>query len=55
MVADDPYVDRRFSEETAALVPSMRPWLTNAHLHNGLRLDGARILDRLIGLAHGTV
>jgi pimeloyl-ACP methyl ester carboxylesterase len=53
--ADDPYVDRRFSEETAALVPSMRPWLTNAYLHNGLRLDGARILDRLIGLAHGTV
>lgn len=53
--ADDPYVDRRFSEETTALVPSMRPWLTNAYLHNGLHLDGARILDRLIGLARGTV
>jgi pimeloyl-ACP methyl ester carboxylesterase len=53
--ADDPYVDRGFSEETAALIPSLRPWLTNAYLHNGLRVDGARILDRLIALARGTV
>ena len=49
--ADDPYVDRQFSEETAALLPGMRPWLTNEYLHNGLRTDGGRILDRLIGLA----
>ena len=49
--ADDPYVLRGFSEETAALVPSMRPWLTNEYLHNGLRTDGERILDRLISLA----
>lgn len=51
--ADDPYVDRRFSEETAALLPSMRPWLTNEYLHNGLRTDGGRVLDRLIALARG--
>ncbi len=49
--ADDPYVLRGFSEETAALVPSMRPWLTNEYLHNGLRTDGERIVDRLISLA----
>ncbi len=49
--ADDPYVLRGFSEETAALVPSMRPWLTNEYLHNGLRTDGEHILDRLISLA----
>jgi pimeloyl-ACP methyl ester carboxylesterase len=51
--AYDMYVERRFSEETAALIPSMRPWLTNEYEHNGLRADGARILDRLIGLARG--
>lgn len=51
--ADDPYVDRQLSEETAALLPSMRPWLTNEYLHNGLRTDGGRVLDRLIGLARG--
>lgn len=49
--ADDPYVLRGFSEETAALVPSMRPWLTNEYLHNGLRTAGEHILDRLISLA----
>ena len=47
---DDPYVDRRFSEETAALLPTMRPWITNEFLHNGLRTAGDRLLDRLISL-----
>jgi pimeloyl-ACP methyl ester carboxylesterase len=51
--ADDAYVDRAFSEETARLVPGMRYWLTNEYEHNGLRADGGRILDRLIALARG--
>lgn len=51
--ADDAYVDRGFSEETARLIPTMRPWLTNEYEHNGLRADGGRILDRLIALARG--
>ncbi len=51
--ADDAYVDRDFSEETAALIPGMRPWLTNEYEHNGLRADGGRVLDRLIDLARG--
>ena len=49
--ADDPFVDRGFSQETAALLPNMRPWLTDEYLHNGLRTDGGHVLDRLIGLA----
>ena len=52
--ADDAYVHRDFSEETARLVPTMRPWVTNEYEHNGLRVQGDRILDRLIGLARGT-
>ena len=51
--ADDPYVLREFSEETAALIPSLRPWLTNQFLHNGLRSAGGDVLDRLIALARG--
>lgn len=51
--AEDAYVDRAFSEETARLVPTMRPWVTNELEHNGLRADGERVLDRLIGLARG--
>jgi hypothetical protein len=51
--ADDPYVERRFSEQTAQLIQGMRPWLTSEYDHNGLRADGGRILDRLIALARG--
>jgi len=49
--AEDMYVERAFSEETASLIPSMRVWLTNEYEHNGLRADGGRVLDRLISLA----
>lgn len=52
---EDAYVHRPFSEQTAALIPTMRPWITNEYEHNGLRVDGERILDRLIGLARGTI
>ena len=38
----DAYVDREFSEQTAALIPTMKPWLDDEHVHNGLRVDGAR-------------
>ena len=48
--ADDPFVDRDFSEETAALLPRMRTWVTADHLHNGLRTDGDQVLDRLLQL-----
>jgi hypothetical protein len=51
--AEDMYVERRFSEETAGRVRGLRPWLTNEYEHNGLRADGERVLDRLLELARG--
>jgi len=51
--AEDPYVERAFSEETAALVRGLRPWVTNEYDHNGLRADGERILGRLLDLVRG--
>jgi pimeloyl-ACP methyl ester carboxylesterase len=51
--ANDMYVERSFSEETAAGIPTMRTWLTDEFEHNGLRAEGGRILDRLIALARG--
>jgi hypothetical protein len=51
--AEDPYVERVFSEETAAHVRGLRPWLTSEYGHNGLRVDGERILSRLLDLARG--
>jgi pimeloyl-ACP methyl ester carboxylesterase len=51
--ADDPFVERVFSEETAALLPRARAWLTNEYDHDGVRQDGERVLGRLIDLARG--
>lgn len=51
--ADDMYVERVFSEETAATIRGLRPWLTNEYEHNGLRADGERVLGRLIDLVRG--
>ena len=51
--AEDMYVERAFSEETAAQIGGLRPWVTNEYEHNGLRADGERILGRLIDLARG--
>lgn len=50
---DDPYVLREHSMATAGLIPTLRPWITNEHLHNGLRLAGDTIVDRLIAMARG--
>ena len=51
--ADDMYVERAFSEETAAQIRGLRAWVTNEYEHDGLRADGERILGRLIDLARG--
>ncbi len=51
--ARDAYVDRELSERTAKQVRGLKPWLTNEYEHNGLRADGARILDRLLALSDG--
>ena len=48
--AEDMYVERVFSEETAARIAGLRPWITNEYDHNGLRVDGERILGRLLDL-----
>jgi pimeloyl-ACP methyl ester carboxylesterase len=51
--AEDMYVERSFSEHTAAQIKGLRPWVTNEYDHNGLRVDGERILGRLLDLARG--
>ena len=53
--AEDMYVERSFSEETASQIRGLRPWITNEYEHNGLRVDGARIMGRLLDLARGRI
>jgi pimeloyl-ACP methyl ester carboxylesterase len=47
---NDMYVDRSFSLETAATIRGAQVWVTNEYDHNGLRADGERVLDRLLGM-----
>jgi pimeloyl-ACP methyl ester carboxylesterase len=51
--SDDMYVERAFSEETAATIRGLRPWITNEYEHDALRADGARVLGRLLDLVSG--
>ena len=51
--AEDMYVEREFSEETASHIRGAKTWITNEYQHNGVRVDGERILGRLIDLARG--
>jgi hypothetical protein len=40
-------------EHTAARIRGLRPWLTNEFEHNALRVEGERVLGRLIDLVRG--
>ncbi|MCH1918746.1 alpha/beta hydrolase [Shewanella sp. A3A] len=51
--SNDMYVERQFSEETAAQIPNLRTWVTSEYEHNGIRMDGERILDKLLALISG--
>jgi pimeloyl-ACP methyl ester carboxylesterase len=53
--AEDMYVERAYSEETAAAIRGLRPWVTNEFEHDGLRVYGARVFGRLLDLARGRV
>lgn len=50
---EDAYVPVEHSLATAEHLGGVRAWVTNEYEHNGLRADGYRVLDRLIGLARG--
>ncbi len=53
--AEDMYVEREFSEQTAAQIGGLRPWLTNEFHHDGLRMEGDRVLGRLIDMVRGRI
>ena len=47
--AEDMYVPRQFSEQTAASIAGVKVWLTNEYEHNGLRSSPA-VFERLLAL-----
>jgi pimeloyl-ACP methyl ester carboxylesterase len=48
---DDMFVPYEFSRATAAAIRGARTFVTNEYQHDGLRMDGRRLLDVLFGLA----
>jgi pimeloyl-ACP methyl ester carboxylesterase len=52
---EDLYVERKFAEQTVERFPNFKAWITNEYEHNGLRVDGERILGRLIDMVRGRV
>jgi pimeloyl-ACP methyl ester carboxylesterase len=51
--AEDMYVERELSEQTAARIRGLRSWITNEYEHDGLRANGQRVLGRLLDLVQG--
>jgi hypothetical protein len=47
--AEDMYVPRALSEQTAAAIAGLKVWLTNEFEHNGLR-SSDRVFERLLAL-----
>lgn len=52
--AFDRFVPMEFSLETARLMPGIRPFVTSAHEHSGLRTSNGAVLQHLFDLADGT-
>src|SRR5690606_33703487 len=52
---DDMFVPRELSLRTARAVRGLRRWVTDAYQHDGIRADGAAVLDRLITLVRDRV
>jgi hypothetical protein len=50
---DDMYVDTADSLETARAIHGLRTWVTDEYEHDGLRVSGGRVLDRLVRLVRG--
>ena len=50
---DDPYVDLDLALAAASGVGNTQVWITNEHLHDGLRVAGGEILPRLVDLVDG--
>ncbi|UXK10070.1 alpha/beta hydrolase [Shewanella putrefaciens] len=53
--SEDMFVDMQYSLETAQQIGQLKYWLTSEYEHNGIRMDGEHILDKLINLNRGEI
>ncbi|EFJ41741.1 hypothetical protein VOLCADRAFT_84021 [Volvox carteri f. nagariensis] len=52
---DDLYVDYDMAMETAGTIKGLKVWVTNEYRHSGIRDDGGRIFERLLGMARNAI
>ena len=52
---NDMYVERSLSEETAKNIRGIKLWVTNEYEHDGLRVDGEKVLGHLLDMLHGEI
>ncbi|MET9556286.1 alpha/beta fold hydrolase [Streptomyces sp. NPDC006645] len=52
---DDMYVDTGHALETARGIRGLRTWVTDEYEHDGVRVSGPKVLDRLLGLARDEI
>lgn len=52
---NDMYVERVLSEETARNIRGIKLWVTDEYEHDGLRVDGEKVLGRLLEMLHGEI
>ena len=50
----DMYVDYQSAQEAAAHISGIQLWITNEYRHSGIRDDGPKIVDTLLGMVRGT-
>ncbi|MGA3190885.1 MAG: alpha/beta fold hydrolase [Candidatus Bathyarchaeia archaeon] len=52
---NDMYVERSLSEETARNIQGIKLLVTSEYQHDGLRVDGDKVLGRLLDMLHGEI
>lgn len=50
---EDMFVNFKLAMETASQISGIRCWITNEYMHSGLRDDGGKVFDHLMGILKG--
>ncbi|KAK7340314.1 hypothetical protein VNO77_21016 [Canavalia gladiata] len=50
---EDLYVNFKLAMETASQIAGIRLWITNEFMHSGLRDNGTKVIDHLLGMLNG--
>lgn len=48
-------MDFNLAQQSAQHIKGMRQWMTNEYMHSGIKDDGARIFEKLLGMARESI